>query len=72
GKGSPDMTGYASKEWMIAFVSDPSHERFFGDNNDRMPSFGKEKTLTLQELGLVADWLRGDWFMPPKSVAQRN
>ncbi|MEP6763193.1 MAG: cytochrome b N-terminal domain-containing protein [Gemmatimonadaceae bacterium] len=66
GKGSPDLTGYGSKDWMVAFISDPSHERFFGDNNDRMPSFFKEKTLTLKELGMVADWLRGDWFVPAK------
>ena len=67
GKGSPDLTGYASREWMIAFISDPAHTRFFGDNNDRMPSFGKEKTLTPRELGLVADWLRGEWFIPAKN-----
>jgi ubiquinol-cytochrome c reductase cytochrome b subunit len=65
--GSPDLTGYASRDWLIAFISDPEHARFFGDNNDRMPAFGREKTLSLKELGLVADWLRGDWFVPPKS-----
>jgi ubiquinol-cytochrome c reductase cytochrome b subunit len=59
----PDLTGFASREWLTAFISDPAHARFFGDNNDRMPSFGplKEKILTEKEIGLVADWLRGDW-----------
>ena len=64
GDGSPDLTGFASRQWLIDFISDPAHERFFGDSNDRMPSFGAEKTLTPRELGLVADWLRGDWFVP--------
>ncbi|MEO7999644.1 MAG: cytochrome b N-terminal domain-containing protein, partial [Gemmatimonadaceae bacterium] len=68
-KDGPDLTGYGSRDWMIAFISDPAHERFFGDNNDRMPSFGKEKTLTTKELGLVADWLRGDWYMPATAAA---
>jgi ubiquinol-cytochrome c reductase cytochrome b subunit len=68
GDGSPDLTGYASREWLIDFISDPEHERFFGDNNDRMPAFGREKTLTPRELGLVADWLRGDWFVPAKAT----
>ena len=66
GEGSPDLTGYASREWLIDFIADPEHERFFGESNDRMPAFGREKTLTPKELGLVADWLRGDWFLPPK------
>ena len=48
----------------MSFVSDPAHERFFGDNNDRMPSFLKEKTLTTREIGMVADWLRGEWYVP--------
>ncbi|MEO7362759.1 MAG: hypothetical protein ABI120_20675, partial [Gemmatimonadaceae bacterium] len=64
-KDPPDLTGYGSRQWMIDFISDPAHERFFGDNNDRMPSFATEKTLTLKEIGMVADWLRGEWYVPP-------
>ncbi|MEY4938269.1 MAG: hypothetical protein RIQ93_4 [Verrucomicrobiota bacterium] len=60
----PDLTGYGSREWLIAFISDPAHERFYGERNDRMPSFGPEKMLSHQELGLVADWLRGEWYVP--------
>ena len=66
GKGSPDLTRYGSREWMIAFVSDPTHARFFGDNNDRMPSFLTEKTLSETEIGYVVDWLRGEWYTPVK------
>jgi len=46
------------------FVSNPAHDRFYGERNDRMPLFGEEKSLTPQEIGLVADWLRGEWYQP--------
>jgi ubiquinol-cytochrome c reductase cytochrome b subunit len=68
GKGSPDLTGYGSREWLMAFISDPAHTRFFGDNNDRMPSFLKEKTLSTREIGMVADWLRGEWYVPGEKL----
>ena len=70
-KDPPELTGYASRAWMIDFIYDPAHERFFGDNNDRMPSFGKDKTLSPKELGLVADWLRGEWYVPAKNVVRK-
>jgi ubiquinol-cytochrome c reductase cytochrome b subunit len=63
--GAPDLTGYGSRDWLIAFISDPAHERFYGDRNDRMPRFGADQRLTAQEIGLIADWLRGDWYLPP-------
>ncbi len=66
GKGSPDLTGYGSREWLRAFIADPAHARFFGENNDRMPSYIPEKSLSEKEIGLVADWLRGEWFVPVK------
>jgi ubiquinol-cytochrome c reductase cytochrome b subunit len=66
----PDLTGYGSREWMTAFVSDPSHERFFGERNDRMPSFGAKKMLSDREIGLVVDWLRGEWYEPPTQTAR--
>jgi mono/diheme cytochrome c family protein len=26
-----------------------------------MPAFGEEETLTEKQIGLLADWIRGDW-----------
>ena len=43
---APDLTGYGSREWMIGILHDPSHERFYGSKNDRMPAFGKDEKLT--------------------------
>jgi ubiquinol-cytochrome c reductase cytochrome b subunit len=64
GTDSPELTDWGSREWMIAFVGDPTHPRFFGRDNDRMPSFAKEKSLTDREIALIVDWLRGEWFTP--------
>ena len=58
----PDLTGYGSREWLIGFLTNPAHTRYYGKRNDRMPGFGEEKILDAQSIGLVADWLRGDWF----------
>jgi ubiquinol-cytochrome c reductase cytochrome b subunit len=69
---APDLTGYGSREWLTAFISNPAHERFYGDNNDRMPAFAAHPVdpsanrLTAEELRLLVDWLRGDWYEPAK------
>jgi len=63
-ENAPDLTGYGSREWLVAFISNPAHERFYGDRNDRMPAYLEEKSLTTQEISLVADWLRGEWYVP--------
>lgn len=60
----PDLTGYGSREWLIALVTDPRHERFYGERNDRMPAFGAEDILDDKSIGLVVDWLRGEWYRP--------
>jgi ubiquinol-cytochrome c reductase cytochrome b subunit len=56
----PELTGYGSREWLIEFIRDPAHERFYGQRNDRMPRFGAEQILDDASIGLIADWLRGD------------
>lgn len=58
----PDLTGYGSREWLLDFMEDPAHPRFYGDRNDRMPAFGADGVLSEQDIGLVVDWLREDWY----------
>jgi len=58
---APDLTGYGSRDWLISFLGDPGHDRFYGKRNAGMPAYDKEKTF---DLGLVADWLRGEWYEP--------
>ncbi|MDX1494098.1 MAG: c-type cytochrome, partial [Longimicrobiales bacterium] len=68
GDDAPVLTGWGSREWMLGMIHDPTQERFYGDDNDRMPSFGANEELSPQEIGLVVDWLRGDWYEAPASV----
>jgi ubiquinol-cytochrome c reductase cytochrome b subunit len=58
---APELTGYGSRAWLIEFVSDPAHVRFYGRRNDRMPRFAEDQVLDAEAIGLIADWLRGDW-----------
>lgn len=59
---APDLTGYGSREWLVRFLHNPAHPDFYGDKNDRMPAFGEKQILSEQAIGLIADWLRGDWY----------
>ena len=60
----PNLTGYASRQWLISFISNPAHPGFYGKRNDRMPAFGADQILSEQTIGVIADWLRGDWYEP--------
>ncbi len=58
----PVLTGFGSREWLADFIRDASHPRFYGDSNDRMPAFGPEQILSDEDIRLLTDWLREDWF----------
>jgi len=66
---APDLNGWGSREWLVGIITDPTHQRFYPEDNDRMPSFGVgtdggPPTLTENQIGLIADWLRGSWYRP--------
>ncbi|MBN1855224.1 MAG: cytochrome b N-terminal domain-containing protein [Pirellulales bacterium] len=69
---APDLTGYGSREWQIEFIRDPAQRRFYRDTNDRMPSYApadipeEEHQLDQKTIEVIVDWLRGEWFEPPK------
>jgi ubiquinol-cytochrome c reductase cytochrome b subunit len=65
GRG-PDLTGYGSRDWLVQFIADPEHQRFYGQRNDRMPRYGPEEILDDGQIQLLADWLRGEW---PRATA---
>jgi ubiquinol-cytochrome c reductase cytochrome b subunit len=69
---APDLTGYGSREWLVSFIRDPKHERFYGERNDRMPAFLEDKILDEHAIGLIVDWLRGDWYEPPDKATPRE
>jgi ubiquinol-cytochrome c reductase cytochrome b subunit len=60
----PDLTGYGSRSWLLEFIGDPAHPRFYGRRNDRMQSFAKDQILSPDAIELIVDWLRGDWYEP--------
>ena len=44
----PDLAKYGSRQWLVDFISNPEHPRFYGPKteergNDRMPAFLKDK-----------------------------
>jgi ubiquinol-cytochrome c reductase cytochrome b subunit len=66
---APDLTGYASREWLTAFLSNPADERFYRDENDRMPAFAPHPNdpsnrLSPEDLATLVLWLRGEWYEP--------
>ncbi|MFI4875287.1 MAG: cytochrome b N-terminal domain-containing protein, partial [Blastopirellula sp. JB062] len=75
---APDLTGYASREWLIEFISDPAAEKFYGLSNDRMPSFYANphdplaNRIQKKELELIVDWLGADWYEPEAIVESQD
>lgn len=67
----PTLTGYASKEWLISFLKNPSAEEHYGYSEDRnaMPAF--EEQLSEKEIDLIVRWMMGDYFKP-KSKAKTS
>ena len=67
---APELTGYASREWLVGIISNPAHQRFYRSDNDRMPAYAEfpnepaKNTLSPHDIGLLADWLRGEWYEP--------
>lgn len=73
---APDLSGYGSREWVIGIIRNPEHERFYGESNDRMPAYAPsddpgDNILALKDVGLIADWLRGDWYRPTETAAEQ-
>jgi len=72
---APVLTDYGSQEWILGIVADPTHDWFYGERNDRMPVYlevPEDRTknrLGAEEIRLVADWLRGDWYEPTAAGA---
>lgn len=66
---APDLTGYGSHQWLSGIISHPTHTRFYGKRNDRMPAFAEEKILDEKSIDLLARWLRDEWYEPDQAAA---
>ena len=58
----PDMTGYASRSWILNQIRDPGAASQYGELND-MPSFDDD--LDAQDLRMLSGYLRQQRFAKP-------
>ena len=54
---APDLTGYASRDWLRGIIMDPSQPEYYGSRAS-MPKFSER--LTPREVGLLVDWILGE------------
>ena len=70
---APDLRGYMSRDWMIGIIANPTSTRFYGpvgNTSDRMPAYhldAESALMTMHEIELLVDWLRGHWQRINKS-----
>ena len=69
---APDLTGYGSRKWLIGMISNPAHDSYYGKRNDRMPAYETDQILDAKSIALIADWLRGDWYVPPSEIQPKK
>ncbi|MDA0660979.1 MAG: cytochrome b N-terminal domain-containing protein [Planctomycetota bacterium] len=67
---APDLTGWSSEKWLIGMISNPIHESFYQETNDRMPGFATSEDpdknlLTPDQIRFIARWLRQDDVVLP-------
>ncbi len=73
---APDLTGYGSFEWLKGMIGNPTHQRYYRDDNDRMPAFAEHEDkpqnniISPANLDLLVRWLRGDWYEPDGEAAE--
>jgi ubiquinol-cytochrome c reductase cytochrome b subunit len=67
---APTLTGYGSRAWLVRFIGNPEHADFYGKRNDRMPLFGEKQILDAKTIGILADWLRGEWYEAPRTAGK--
>ena len=68
---APDLRGYLSRDWLIGFIANPESSRYYGPpvagknvGNDAMPAYHlnvKEAVMSMTEIAVLTDWLRGNW-----------
>lgn len=66
---APDLTGYGSRAWLVRFIGNPGHADFYGKRND-MPLFGEKQMLDAKTIGILADWLRAEWYEAAKTAGK--
>lgn len=58
---APQLTGYASEEWLRDFLLNPGAERHYNEDN-AMPSY--EGRMSDKDLEILLRWMRHRWYEP--------
>ncbi|MFN0053161.1 MAG: cytochrome b N-terminal domain-containing protein [Planctomycetales bacterium] len=58
---APELTGYASEDWLRDFLLHPDAEQHYGKRN-AMPSY--KDRMTEKDLDLLLRWMRHRWYEP--------
>jgi ubiquinol-cytochrome c reductase cytochrome b subunit len=67
----PELTGYGGRAWLRSFIANPDAPEHYGSTgHNAMPAF--EKSLTEQEIDLIARWLIDDYYLPQERRADRS
>ena len=64
---APELTGYGSPEWIAGIIRNPADRRFTASSTTACPptpasSDPSQDTLSPEQIKLLADWLRGEWY----------
>lgn len=54
------LTGWGSREWTAGLIHNPADKKYYGKRNDRMQAFGEKRELNAKQIGMLAEWLRGE------------
>jgi ubiquinol-cytochrome c reductase cytochrome b subunit len=60
---APELTGYASEEWLRDFLLNPGAKHNYGQRN-AMPSF--KDRMSEKDLDILLKWMLHRWYEPPK------
>lgn len=58
---APELTGYASEEWLRDFLLNPGADRHYGKRN-AMPSY--KDRMSEKDLDILLRWMRHRWYEP--------
>jgi ubiquinol-cytochrome c reductase cytochrome b subunit len=66
-EAAPDLTGYASEEWLRDFLLNPGAKQHYGERN-AMPSY--KDRMSEKDLDILLRWMRHRWYEPQPSNAE--
>ena len=66
---APELTGYASEEWLRQFLLNPGAKENYGERNC-MPSY--RDRVSEKDLDILLRWMRHRWYETPPRIIDEN